>query len=197
MVVYATTFLQTISRVGNIFRTVYSEPCTEEKQGAAMQNLHKNLIHIVRGALFATAFMSPFSLFADAAEAEALERQMWEDMKHRNYKDVESNLAAGFQSVHSDGARARAEEMQLIKSLYLGTYTISDMMVSEAKDCYIITYKISVSETIDEKRLQEKTTPRMSVWQKIDGKWQWVAHANLNPISAGTKTLPKAPNPNT
>ncbi|MBS0633855.1 MAG: nuclear transport factor 2 family protein [Verrucomicrobia bacterium] len=152
--------------------------------------------------LFHTAFLfvicltSTFSLFGDAAQGEALERQMWEDMKHRNYKDIEEHIAAGFQSVHTDGARTRAEEIQLIKDLYLGSYTITDMKVTEGKDSYIVTYKIAVGETIDAKRLSDKPTPRMSMWQKIDEKWQWIAHANFNPISTGTTALPKAPNPN-
>ena len=161
-----------------------------------MYNVSKKIIHTTRGALFIVALLGSFSLFGDVAQAEMLERQMWEDMKHRNYKDVEANIATGFQSVHTDGARSREEEIELIKKLYLGSYTITDMKVTEAKDLFIVTYKISVSETIDEKRLGDLATPRMSVWQKINEKWQWVAHANLNPISAGTKSLPKAPSSN-
>ncbi len=161
-----------------------------------MSNISKKFTHAARSALFTTALLGSFSLFGEAVQGDALERQMWENMKHRNYKDVEANIAAGFQSAHTDGTRTREEEIELIKGLYLGAYTISDMMVTEGKDSFIVTYKISVSETIDEKRLPDVPTPRMSVWQKINEKWQWVAHANLNPISAGTKSLPKAPNPN-
>ncbi|MBA3815537.1 MAG: nuclear transport factor 2 family protein [Parachlamydiaceae bacterium] len=133
-----------------------------------------------------------FSLFADVSQGETLEIQMWEDMKHRNYSAVENNIAQGFQSIHTDGARAREDEIRLIKDLYLGSYKITDIKVTEAKDSYIVTYMISVSETIDDTRLSANPTPRMSVWEKIEDKWQWISHANLNPIDVKKKILVKA-----
>jgi hypothetical protein len=41
---------------------------------------------------------------------------------------------------------------------------------------------ISVQETIDIEQLPTKPTPRLSVWKKGAGAWQWICHANLNPI---------------
>jgi len=138
-----------------------------------------NKIYIVTS--FMTFFIS-FSLFADISQGEVLEKQMWDDMKHRNFSAVENHIAQGFQSIHTDGARNREDEIQLIKNLNLGSYRISDIKVTEAKDSFIVTYMISVSETIDDIRLSAQPTPRMSVWGKIEDKWQWISHANLNTI---------------
>ncbi len=48
----------------------------------------------------------------------------------------------------------------------------------------VVTYMIAVSEKIDNQLLSAKPAPRMSVWQKIDGQWRWIAHANLKEIPA-------------
>ena len=40
-------------------------------------------------------------------DGEEMEKQMWEDIKAKNWKAVENKIAEGFQSVHPDGARDR------------------------------------------------------------------------------------------
>ena len=78
-----------------------------------------------------------------------------------------------------------AAEIELIKDLYLGTYEISDLKVTENGDNLHLTYLISVKKKIEDKQLSSKPAPRISVWQKNNGKWQWIAHANLKEIPAG------------
>lgn len=129
-----------------------------------------------------TVFQAP--LFAESSLGEKLETQMWEDMKHRNYTAVEDKIAKEFQSIHTFGALARAAEINLIKDLYLGTYEISNVNVTEIGDTIVITYLISVKEKIDNKQLSSTPAPRLSVWKKIDNKWQWIAHANLKEVPA-------------
>ena len=126
--------------------------------------------------------MTTAPLFSEISLGEKLETQMWEDMKHRNYVAIEGNIAKEFQSVHTFGALGRDEELELIKDLYLGTYEMSKVRVKENGDTIVITYFISVKEKIENKLLSEKPAPRLSVWKKIDGKWQWIAHANLKEV---------------
>lgn len=121
-------------------------------------------------------------LFAEVSMGEKLETQMWEDMKHRNYTAVENNIADQFQSLHTFGALTRSGEIELIKDLYLGSYEISNVKVTENGDTLVVTYLISVAEKISNQSLSDKPAPRMSVWQKIKGKWQWIAHVNLKQI---------------
>src|SRR5213080_2474039 len=101
-------------------------------------------------------------------DGEKMEKQMWEDIKAKNWKAVESKIADGFQSVHPDGARDRAAEISLIKNLNV--------------DDIVVTYMISAQETIDLERLPTKPAPRLSVWKKGASGWQWICHANLTPI---------------
>ncbi len=126
--------------------------------------------------------LTTMSLFSEISLGEKLETQMWEDMKHSDYKAVEEKIAKQFQSVHTFGALTREAEIELIKKLYLGTYEISDLKFTESGDVIVVTYLISVREKIKAHQLSEKPAPRLSVWKKNDGEWQWIAHANLKEI---------------
>ncbi|MFI0434886.1 MAG: nuclear transport factor 2 family protein [Parachlamydiaceae bacterium] len=133
-------------------------------------------------SLIGTLIFSTTLLQADASLGEQLETQMWEDMKHQNFTAVEANIAKNFQSVHTFGALTREAEISLIKNLYLGSYEISDFQVTENGDTLVVTYTVSVTEKIENQVLSAKPAPRMSVWQKINGHWKWIAHANLKEI---------------
>jgi len=118
----------------------------------------------------------------DISLGEKLERQIWADMKALNMEAIEGKIATGFQSVHEDGARGRDAEIKLLKGLKLGKYELSKFEVTQNGPVIVVTYFLSVEETIGGKRLPTAPAARQSVWMKTDGKWQWIAHANLNPM---------------
>ena len=98
-----------------------------------------------------------------------MEKQIWEDFKAKNWQAVESKIADGFQSVHRDGARDRAGEISLIKSLNVGQTALSDLKSTVNGDNIVVTYMISAQETIDLERLPTKPAPRLSVWKERAG----------------------------
>jgi len=115
-------------------------------------------------------------------DGEKMEKQMWEDIKAKNWKAVESKIADGFQSVHPDGARDRAAEIALIKNLNVGQIALSDLKSTVNGDNIVVSYMISAQETIDLERLPTKPSLRLNVWKKGASGWQWICHANLTPI---------------
>ncbi|MDB6082114.1 MAG: hypothetical protein JWO53_1386 [Chlamydiia bacterium] len=133
-------------------------------------------------ALLALLVALPLSLHAGESQGEALERQMWADMKAHNWVSVENHITADFQSIHENGARSRSQELSLIKNLSLGEVLLSDFKVTEGTDTLIVTYMVATNETIDAQHLSSKPSPRMSVWQNNNGSWKWAAHANLTPL---------------
>ena len=122
------------------------------------------------------------SLSAQTVDAEKLERQMWADMKAGNWAAIDARLAPAFQSVHPDGARGKAAELALMKGLKLGDYTLANFKVTRNANQIIVTYSVSVAETIDGKRTTTAPAMRLSVWAKNGSHWQWIAHANLKPL---------------
>lgn len=111
-----------------------------------------------------------------------MEKQMWEEIKAKDWKAVEGKIAEGFQSVHPDGARDRTGEISLIKNLNVGQVALSDFKSTMEGDDIVVTYMISAQETIDLERLPTRPASRLSVWKKGGNGWQWISHANLTPI---------------
>lgn len=118
----------------------------------------------------------------EAGLGEKLVRQLWADMQKPDIEGIEKTIAEGFQSVHQYGASNREEEIELIKGLKLGNYTLSDMKITQNESVIVATYSVSVEETIMGKRLLKKPEPRLSVFVKTDSGWKWIAHANLKPL---------------
>ena len=119
---------------------------------------------------------------AELSLGEQLVRQLWADMKARNIEAIEKMIAPGFQSVHEDGSRDREAEIELIKGLDLGKYTLSDFVVTENGPVIVVSNFVSVEETIGGERLSTEPAARLSVWLNTNGVWQWIIHANLKPL---------------
>lgn len=115
-------------------------------------------------------------------QGEKLLRQLWADMKKPDMEAIEATIAEGFQSVHQDGHNTREQEIELIKDLKLGDYTLSDIKITRNGPVIIATYFVSVTETIEGERLSKKPAPRLSVFLNTGNDWKWIAHANLKPL---------------
>ncbi|MCD6353250.1 MAG: nuclear transport factor 2 family protein [Proteobacteria bacterium] len=113
---------------------------------------------------------------------EKLLRQLWGAMEKPDMETIEKTISKGFQSVHQYGANNREQEIELIKGLNLGEYTLSNIKITRNGPVIVATYFISVEETIKEKRLLKTPVPRLSVFLKTDSGWKWMAHANLKPL---------------
>lgn len=127
---------------------------------------------------------------------ETLVRELWKDMAEENWKKIEKSMAPEFQSVHEDIARNAAEQMELLKDLQLGDYELSDFNVTQTETFVLITYRVMTEERIAGMDLPARATMRLSAWVKSPDGWQWIAHANLNPLRPmvpETETPPEQP----
>ena len=116
------------------------------------------------------------------SEGEKLERQMASDIQAKNWKEVEARISDGFQSVHPDGVRDRAGEIALLKGMNFGAFTLSNFKSTTIGYNIVVTFTMTVAETIDGKQLPAKPAYRLSVWKKGVNGWQWISHANFTPI---------------
>lgn len=119
---------------------------------------------------------------ASKEQGEKLLNMFWKDVETQNVKSIESYMAEGFQSVHQDGARNRDQELKLIKNLKPGKFTLRNIKVTQSGPALIVTYFVSVEETIAGKRLSKKPAARLTTFVKSDDGWKLVAHANLKPM---------------
>ena len=121
--------------------------------------------------------------WAGSADGEQLERQIWANIKAQDWAAIQTMIAPGFQSSHQDGARGRSAEIELLKGLNLGDYTLSDFKVTDNGPVMVVTYNVTVThEEIEGRTVATAPAQRLSVWLKTGAGWQWVAHANLAPL---------------
>ena len=118
----------------------------------------------------------------DADQGVELVRQLWADMKATNMPEIEEMMAPGFQSIHQDGGRSGDQELALIRNLKLGDYKLTDFKATQAGSVLMVSYFVSVEETIEGKRLSKKPAARLSGFLKTDNGWQWLFHANLRAV---------------
>jgi hypothetical protein len=122
------------------------------------------------------------SAAAGASEGEKLEREMAADIKAKNWNAVERRIAEGFQSVHPDGPRDREGEIALLKKMNFGDFTLGNFKSTVIGDNIVVTFTMTVAQTIDGKQLPPKPAYRLSVWKKGANGWQWISHANFASI---------------
>jgi hypothetical protein len=109
--------------------------------------------------------------------------ELWHDFETADAEAIEGYISPAFQSVHQDGARGAAAEIEVVKNLSLGEYTLSDFHVSQAGPVLIVTYLVSASETIAGETLPTAPAARLSAFLQTGDGWEWICHANLNPMS--------------
>lgn len=116
-------------------------------------------------------------------DGDVLVKEVWKAMKECNIDFIDNIMDPAFQSVQQDGARNRAEEIELIKGLNMGDYTLTDFFVTKNANTMNVTYFVEVMETIDEVDLTKRSA-RMTVFSKTPEGWKWISHASLVPISS-------------
>ncbi|OPL13328.1 MAG: hypothetical protein AVO39_03390 [delta proteobacterium MLS_D] len=127
-------------------------------------------------------FSGTASAAGNEPEGTELVQQLWTDMKNADADAIARYISPDFQSIHEDGARNKNEQIKLIKNLSLGEYTLSDFRVTENDSVIIVTYCVTVKETLAGKRLPAKKSARLSAWQKTAEGWKWIIHANVRPM---------------
>jgi len=130
---------------------------------------------------------APADRAADFALGQRQVEKLWAGFARPDLAALDRFVAPGFQSLHEDGARDWAEERLLVADLKLTPYVLFGYKVSRDGDVLVVTYQCRVGETIDDARLAKVSTPRLDVFQQIDGDWKLLSHVNVR------KLLPSSP----
>lgn len=111
---------------------------------------------------------------------EELVREVFLHIHNSNIQALENMLSEHFQSVHEFGASDRQGEIDILKNIELGEYSLSNFQVTGGNDIIIVTYNLTAKETIQGKEVPHKPVPRLSVFINTNSGWKWLAHANLS-----------------
>ncbi|MFH1081669.1 MAG: DUF4440 domain-containing protein [Pseudomonadota bacterium] len=110
---------------------------------------------------------------------ETLVTELFAAIKEKSWDKLENMIHPAFQSVHHDGARNQSQEIQLLKGLNLGNYSLSKFHITMSESVLVVSYVVSAEELIEGKPTLPKSSCRLSVFHETNEGWKWVAHASF------------------
>ena len=118
-----------------------------------------------------------------ATGAEALERLVWDEVKAKNYPEIERHVAATFISVGPPGFLDRAAFMEHLRSFEIEDYTIGNLESRPNGGDVMVTYDITVKGKLGGRELPPVPFHMLTIWQQVKGGWMMVGHATVPPSS--------------
>ena len=116
--------------------------------------------------------------WTNATGAEQFERLWWEDVKEKNWENVEEHLASTYVYQTSGKVRDRDATLEHLKKLEIADYALGEVEVHPDGDSVVITYTMDLKGSYDGQSLLLPHTRMMSVWQQQKKGWAMIAHAD-------------------
>lgn len=147
---------------------------------------HASAISILAVLLFllsacAITSSKPQKGFAGATGGEQLEQQFWNDIKAKDWKNLEPRLAPMFVSTNPDATRDRAASLEHWKKWDLQSVTVNDVQVQSAGGDFVVTATVTVTGTLGGQPAPPQPVHTLTVWQQVSKGFIVVAHSDPLP----------------
>jgi hypothetical protein len=119
--------------------------------------------------------------WAGATGGEQLERLLWDDIKAKNWKDVDQHLEPNFIATTSTARFDKAASLERWKAYELQSVSLADVQVQTAGADFIVTATMTASGTAGGKPIASEPIKTMTVWQQVSKGWVAVAHTDSLP----------------
>lgn len=119
----------------------------------------------------------PVKALSDATGGEGLERALWRDIQHKDWKDLENHTASIFVYQTTSGKLDRAAALEQIEKMDVSEYSIGELSTELHGNVFVVTYTVTLRGTLDGQPLPDRGERRMSVWQQQKSGWMLIAHA--------------------
>ena len=111
--------------------------------------------------------------WSEATGAEQFERLLWQEVKAKNWTQVERRLSPTFVDVTAGGTRDRDQFMERLKALGVADYSLGELAVHPGGGDMIVAYTFTLHPASG----GETTLRMMTVWQQVKGGWVALAHS--------------------
>jgi len=128
-----------------------------------------------------TMYSKPKSGFAGATGGEQLEKQLWDDIQKKDWKDLEPRLASMLVTTSPDSTRDRAATLDHWKKWELQSVSVSDVQVQSAGADFVVTATVTVTGTLNGAPAPSQPVHTMTVWQQVKKGFVVVAHSDPLP----------------
>ena len=114
--------------------------------------------------------------WSSATGAEQFERLLWQEIKAKNWTEVERRLAPAFVEVTANGVRDRAQTLERLRALEVADYSLGELEVRPNGNDMVVAYSITLRATSG----GETTLHMMTVWQQVKGGWIAISHSETS-----------------
>ena len=167
---------------------VAASACAPAEQG------NSNNSNVVASNTNAAATPAASPAAVTDAEIIALDRQIWETIKAKNWDAFASHLADEAITVNDTGIYDKAQAIEGLKKFDLTEYNLSDMKVVKLDaDAAVLTYTVKTKATYEGKPTPDTPSRDTTVFVKRGGKWLAAAHLETyveQPPAAQTSASP-------
>lgn len=109
---------------------------------------------------------------------EKLANDFWSHIKAGTIDSYADKISDGFLALHYYGAGNKTSEVELIKTIKLGEYKLSDFKESLSGNVIVVTYKVTADEELYGRKIEPSY--RMTIWQNVDKVWLLTAHCVMS-----------------
>jgi Domain of unknown function (DUF4440) len=117
--------------------------------------------------------------FPGATGGEKLQRAFLDEIKRKNWTEVERRLSANFVLVTPAGVFDRSAAMERIRNLDLKGYTLADVDIHAQGADVVVSYLISVDGTMKGEMVPSGPQRVVSTWQEVAGHWILISQVNV------------------
>lgn len=123
------------------------------------------------------------------ADPEATARRLLEDWLSAldGFESPAPFLAANYQIQRADGSGANRQQF-LENPATVHDFKVGDGLIAgQANNTLVVTWDLTVTETISGRFMDDVTADRLTVFEWIDVAWRIVGYGNFNPVETSQK----------
>ena len=119
----------------------------------------------------------PVKAWDSATGGEHLERLFWDEVKGKDWNELEKHIAPTCVFVGPPGTLDRAAGLKHLQQFEISDITLGEVVVQpNGGDTIVVTYTAHISGKLNG-AAAPPTTHMMSVWQKVRKDWMLIAHS--------------------
>jgi len=119
--------------------------------------------------------------WSGATGGEQLERLMWEEIRAKNWAELDRHLAPLFVSTSPNATRDKAASIEHWKQYDLQSVNIAEVQVQPAGADFIVTATVTATGTAAGQPMPAQPVHTMTVWQPVKEGFVAVAHSDALP----------------
>ena len=115
--------------------------------------------------------------WSNATGAEQFERLWWQDVRDKNWNEIEQRMSGTYTAQIGGKALDRAQMLERLKQMQVSEFSLGDVNVQPSGDATVITYFLDMRGSAGGQPMERKHAAMMTVWQHQKRGWVQIARS--------------------